>query len=155
MRHLKSNRIIVAALVALVAMVMLAGGGADDPAHAQAQEAKRRADVQGITRQAPSAAVAGALLDPSDTVVLLLDHQTGLFQTVKDVPLADLRSNVVMLATLMKIPVITTASEPNGTNGPLTPEINEHSRLLAPLHPLHHWTQGRPRPDERSAPRFR
>ena len=25
-----------------------------------------------------------ALLDPSDTVILLLDHQTGLFQTVKD-----------------------------------------------------------------------
>jgi nicotinamidase-related amidase len=29
------------------------------------------------------------------------------------------------LATLMKIPVITTASEPNGTNGPLMPEIQE------------------------------
>ena len=29
------------------------------------------------------------------------------------------------LATLMKIPVITTASEPNGTNGPLMPEIHE------------------------------
>jgi hypothetical protein len=26
-----------------------------------------------------------ALLDPSDTVILLLDHQTGLFQTVKDI----------------------------------------------------------------------
>jgi hypothetical protein len=25
----------------------------------------------------------------------------------------------------MKIPVITTASEPNGPNGPLTPEIHE------------------------------
>ena len=48
------------------------------------------------------------LLDPSDTVILLLDHQAGLFQTVKDIPVADLRSNVVMLAklaTLMKIPV--------------------------------------------------
>ena len=28
-------------------------------------------------------------------------------------------------ATLMKIPVITTASEPNGTNGPLMPEIHQ------------------------------
>jgi hypothetical protein len=26
---------------------------------------------------------------PADTVILLLDHQNGLFQTVKDVPLAD------------------------------------------------------------------
>ena len=69
-----------------------------------------------------------ALLDPSDTVMLLLDHQAGLFQTVKDIPVAELRSNVVMLAKLaklMKIPVITTASEPNGTNGPLMPEIQQ------------------------------
>lgn len=69
-----------------------------------------------------------ALLDPSDTIILLLDHQAGLFQTVKDVPVADLRRNVVMLAklaSLMKIPVITTASEPNGTNGPLMPEIHQ------------------------------
>jgi nicotinamidase-related amidase len=68
------------------------------------------------------------LLDPNDSVLLLLDHQTGLFQTVKDVPIDDLRRNVVMLtrlATLMKIPVITTASEPNGTNGPLMSEIAE------------------------------
>ncbi len=64
----------------------------------------------------------------TDTVFLLLDHQSGLFQTVKDISVAELRSNVVMLAklaTLMKIPVITTASEPNGTNGPLMPEINQ------------------------------
>src|SRR4051812_28449935 len=71
-----------------------------------------------------------ALLDASDTVFLLLDHQAGLFQTVKDIPVAELRSNVVMLAklaTLMKIPVITTASEPNGTNGPLMPEIHQYA----------------------------
>src|SRR6266545_4294785 len=29
-----------------------------------------------------------ALLDPSDTVILLLDHQAGLFQTVKDISIA-------------------------------------------------------------------
>lgn len=71
-----------------------------------------------------------ALLDPSDAAILLLDHQSGLFQTVKDVPIAELRSNVVMLAklaALMKIPVITTASEPNGTNGPLMPEIHQNA----------------------------
>jgi len=69
-----------------------------------------------------------ALLNPSDTAILLLDHQAGLFQTVKDISVAELRSNVVMLAKLaklMKIPVITTASEPNGTNGPLMPEIHQ------------------------------
>ncbi|RZJ46020.1 MAG: isochorismatase family protein [Brevundimonas sp.] len=71
-----------------------------------------------------------ALMDPSDTVILLLDHQSGLFQTVKDVPIADLRRNVEMiarLATLLNVPVITTASEPGGTNGPLMPEIHAHA----------------------------
>ena len=71
-----------------------------------------------------------ALLDPSDAVILLLDHQSGLFQTVKDIPVADLRRNVEMiakLATLLDIPVITTASEPNGTNGPLMPEIEQYA----------------------------
>jgi nicotinamidase-related amidase len=68
------------------------------------------------------------LLDPADTLVLLLDHQAGLFQTVKDIAVADLRRNVAMIArlcTLLKIPVITTASEPAGSNGPLMPEIHE------------------------------
>ena len=69
-----------------------------------------------------------ALIDPSDTVFLLLDHQAGLFQTVKDVSITELRANVTMLAklaTMFKIPVITTASEPNGPNGPIMPEIQQ------------------------------
>jgi len=68
------------------------------------------------------------LLDPTDTVFLLLDHQAGLFQSVKDISVAELRANTTMLAklaSLMKLPVITTASEPNGPNGPLMPEIHE------------------------------
>jgi nicotinamidase-related amidase len=68
------------------------------------------------------------LLDPTDTVFLLLDHQAGLFQTVKDISIAELRANTIMLAklaALVKLPVITTASEPNGPNGPLMPEIHE------------------------------
>ncbi len=69
-----------------------------------------------------------ALLDTADSVILLLDHQAGLFQTVKDIGVAELRANTTMLAklaTLLKIPVITTASEPNGPNGPLMPEIHQ------------------------------
>ncbi|HEV2602578.1 MAG TPA: isochorismatase family protein [Microvirga sp.] len=70
------------------------------------------------------------LLDTNDSVILLLDHQAGLLQTVKDISIAELRSNTVMLArlaTLLKIPVITSASEPNGPNGPLMPEIHEYA----------------------------
>ena len=69
-----------------------------------------------------------ALLDPTDTVLLLLDHQSGLFQNVKDIRVAELRANVTALAklaTLHQIPVITTASVPDGPNGPLMPEIHE------------------------------
>ena len=69
-----------------------------------------------------------ALIDPSDTVMLLLDHQSGLFQTVKDISVAELRANTIALAklaTLLNIPVITSASEPNGPNGPLMPEISQ------------------------------
>ena len=68
-----------------------------------------------------------ALFDTSDVVILLLDHQAGLFQTVKDISVAELRANTMMLArlaALLRIPVITTASEPNGPNGPLMPEIH-------------------------------
>jgi nicotinamidase-related amidase len=69
-----------------------------------------------------------ALLRLDDVVILLLDHQSGLFQAVKDIPVAELRANTAMLAklaSLLKIPVITTASVPDGPNGPLMPEIHE------------------------------
>lgn len=69
-----------------------------------------------------------SLFDPTDTAMLLLDHQAGLFQTVKDISVAELRANTTMLAklaALVKMPLIMTASEPNGPNGPLMPEILE------------------------------
>src|SRR5260370_17198068 len=69
-----------------------------------------------------------ALLDPTDTALLLLDHQSGLFQNVKDITVAELRANVTALAklaTLQQMPVITTASVPDRPNGPLMPEIHQ------------------------------
>jgi nicotinamidase-related amidase len=103
----------------IVAALAVAGSLSAQGARAQG------APIAGLSRQ-PSAAAAKALLDPNDAVVLLLDHQTGLFQTVKDVPVDDLRRNTIVLAKLAelaKVPVITTASEPNGPNGPLMPEL--------------------------------
>src|SRR5215467_5622648 len=67
-----------------------------------------------------------ALINVDDTALLLLDHQTGLFQTVKDITVAELRANVmalVRIGTLLKLPIITTASVPDGPNGPVMPEI--------------------------------
>jgi nicotinamidase-related amidase len=92
---------------------------------AQLERKRDRAPISGISRQ-PSEAASKVFLDPDDTVLLLLDHQTGLFQTVKDIPVAELRSNTIaltMMAQLAGIPIITTASEPNGPNGPLMEEL--------------------------------
>lgn len=70
------------------------------------------------------------LIDPQDTAILLIDHQSGLLQTVKDIGVAELRTNTAVLAkvaTLKSIPVIITASVPEGPNGPLIPEIAQHA----------------------------
>lgn len=69
-----------------------------------------------------------AMINVDDVVLLLIDHQSGLLQTVKDLETEELRGNIVALAKfakLLSIPVITTASVPDGPNGPLIPEIGE------------------------------
>jgi len=126
MKTLRSNQLAGRVFCGLLAVFAFATQGHQGTARAQAQEAKPAATIPGITHQ-PSPAARGSLLDPSDTVVLLLDHQTGLFQTVKDVPVAELRNNTVALANIAKLgkaPIIYTASEPNGTNGPLMDELD-------------------------------
>src|SRR5439155_23779252 len=68
------------------------------------------------------------MIRPNDGVMLLIDHQSGLFQLVKDIDLPVLRSNVTALAKvarLANIPTFTTASVPDGPNGPLIPEIHQ------------------------------
>jgi len=70
------------------------------------------------------------MIDPGDSAMLLVDHQSGLFQTVGDMEMTVLRAHVIALAkiaTLSKIPVITTASVPEGPNGPQIPEIHENA----------------------------
>jgi nicotinamidase-related amidase len=68
------------------------------------------------------------MIDPNDAVMLLIDHQSGLFQLVRDIDLPVLRSHATALAKLSylaKIPTFTTASVPDGPNGPLIPEIHQ------------------------------
>lgn len=70
------------------------------------------------------------MIDPADAVMCLIDHQSGLFQLVRDIELPVLRSNVTALAKvarLAKVPTFTTASVPDGPNGPLIPEIHQHN----------------------------
>ncbi|MFD0949737.1 isochorismatase family protein [Paraperlucidibaca wandonensis] len=84
-------------------------------------------------------------IDANDAVMLLIDHQSGLFQTVKDMPMTELRSNVTTLAkvaTLANIPVITTASVPQGPNGPLIPEVHKfapHAQYVARKGEINAW----------------
>lgn len=85
------------------------------------------------------------MINPNDTTMLLIDHQSGLFNLVQDIPVADLRRNVTALAkaaTLLKIPVITTASVPDGPNGPLIPEIHQlapHAKYVARQGQINAW----------------
>lgn len=68
------------------------------------------------------------MIDPDDAVMLLIDHQSGLFQLVRDIEQPVLRSHAIALAKvayLAKIPTFTTASVPDGPNGPLIPEIHQ------------------------------
>ncbi|MES2100480.1 MAG: isochorismatase family protein [Pseudomonadota bacterium] len=88
---------------------------------------------------------ARPVIDPDDAVMLLIDHQSGLFQTVNDMPMPKLRAHAAALArmaTLSKMPVITTASVPQGPNGPLIPEIHEnapHARYVARKGEINAW----------------
>ena len=85
------------------------------------------------------------VIDPNDAVMLLIDHQSGLFQTVKDMPMTELRANATVLAkvaSLAKIPVITSASVPEGPNGPLIPEIHKyapHAQYVARKGQINAW----------------
>jgi nicotinamidase-related amidase len=85
------------------------------------------------------------VIDPDDAAMLLIDHQSGLFQTVKDMEMTVPRNHAIArakMATLCKIPVITTASVPQGPNGPLIPEIHEsapHAKYVARRGEISAW----------------
>jgi hypothetical protein len=38
---------------------------------------------------------AKPIIHPSNAVMLLIDHQSGLFQTIKDMPFTEVRANAV------------------------------------------------------------
>src|SRR5687768_11779386 len=93
--------VLTKALRSAVVVLALAVAWPDASAFAQSSATPRGANVL------PTGG-GQALLDPRDSVLLLLDHQTGLFQTVKDIAVSDLRANTAMLArlaSLLKIPV--------------------------------------------------
>lgn len=94
-------------------------------------------------------ATENGLIDPNDALMLLIDHQSGLFNVVRDLPIPDLRNYVIALAktaTLLNIPVLTTASVPDGPNGPLIPEIHQyapHARYIPRTGQINTWDNPR------------
>jgi nicotinamidase-related amidase len=85
------------------------------------------------------------MIDPNDVIMLLIDHQSGLFNLVKDMPVFQLRNNIIALAkvaTMLKIPVVTTASVPEGPNGPVIPEIQQfapHAKYVPRQGQINAW----------------
>lgn len=66
-------------------------------------------------------------LTPDNSVLLLIDHQVGLFTGVRDIPVGELKHNVVALAKAAKVlgvPIIVTATSPDMW-GPIIPELTE------------------------------
>ena len=64
-------------------------------------------------------------LTPDNAAVLLIDHQVGLFTGVRDIPVGELKHNVVGLAKAAKVlglPIIVTATSPEMW-GPIIPEL--------------------------------
>lgn len=67
-------------------------------------------------------------LDKENAAVLLVDHQTGLTNLVKDFSPDDFMNNVLALADSAKyfqLPTILSTSFEDGPNGPLVPELKE------------------------------
>jgi nicotinamidase-related amidase len=65
-------------------------------------------------------------LTPENSALLLIDHQVGLMQLVRDMMPEEFKNNVVGLAKTAKnfnIPVILTTSVDWGPNGPILPEL--------------------------------
>jgi nicotinamidase-related amidase len=67
-------------------------------------------------------------LTPDNAALLLIDHQTGLFEGVADQIHTDFKSNILALVEIGKLfnlPTILATSAEDGPNGPLLPEIVE------------------------------
>ena len=64
----------------------------------------------------------------ADSALLLIDHQVGTMQLIKNIPLADAKRNTLALAKTAKIlgmPVVMTSSQEGNAQGPLIPEFKD------------------------------
>ncbi len=67
-------------------------------------------------------------LSSENVALLLIDHQTGLMQLVRDYEPDEFKNNILALADIglaFNLPTILTSSFEEGPNGPLLPELKE------------------------------
>lgn len=65
---------------------------------------------------------------PSNTALLLIDHQVGTMQLIRNLSLDRVRANTIALARAARIlglPVVLTSSQEDRVQGPLIPELAE------------------------------
>lgn len=65
-------------------------------------------------------------LTRDNAVVVLVDHQVGLYSGVRDIAVEELKHNVVGLAKaaqVLGLPIVVTTTEADGMWGPLIPEL--------------------------------
>ena len=65
---------------------------------------------------------------PADSALLLIDHQTGTMQLIKNIPLDVAKRNKLALAKtakILNIPVVLTSSQEQNLQGPLLPELEQ------------------------------
>jgi nicotinamidase-related amidase len=63
---------------------------------------------------------------PEDTALVLIDHQIGTMQLIKNLPLERVKRNSLALAkaaSILKMPVVLTSSQEQRVQGPLLPEL--------------------------------
>lgn len=65
---------------------------------------------------------------PSDTALVLIDHQVGTLQLVHTLPVDQVKRNTLALAKaalILDLPVVLTASQEDHVQGPLLPELRD------------------------------
>lgn len=65
---------------------------------------------------------------PSDSALLLIDHQVGTMQLIKNMPLEVAVRNTIALAKaarILNMPVVLTSSQEERVQGPLIPQLRE------------------------------
>jgi nicotinamidase-related amidase len=68
------------------------------------------------------------IFQPEDTALVLIDHQVGTMQLIKNIDLNVVKRNTLALAKtaqILNIPVVLTSSQEENVQGSLLPELQD------------------------------